>query len=143
MWGGLILKRANSPPRITARRGGGVTKKMARSLLMDAAGVVFLVPSIGTPPRPREKRMLRNIFLIARPPLLAVMRGGEFAILKIVPSLDSSVLTGGGYASEASEGVVRTSSRIRGDQQAPQLDLANDPIPRQRRNFFHESQLLP
>src|SRR5262245_58702922 len=87
MWvGGLILKRANSPPRITARRGGGVTKKNARSLLMDAAGVVFLVPSIGTPPRPREKRRLRNIFLIARPPLLAVMRGGEFAILKIVPS---------------------------------------------------------
>src|SRR5215475_3229948 len=86
--GGLILKRANSPPRITARRGGGVTKKMARSLLMDAAGVVFLVPSIGTPPRPREKRMLRDIFLIARPPLLVVMRGGEFAILKIVPSLD-------------------------------------------------------
>jgi len=27
---------------------------MARSLLIDAAGVVFLVPSIGTPPRPRE-----------------------------------------------------------------------------------------
>src|SRR5262245_9720272 len=93
--GGLILKRANSPPRITARRGGGVTKKIVRSLLMDAAGVVFLVPSIGTPPRPREKRMLRNIFVIARPPLLAVMRGGEFAILKIVPSLDSSGRQGG------------------------------------------------
>jgi hypothetical protein len=88
--GGLILNRANSPPRIAARRGGGVTKKMARSFLMDAAGVVFLVPSIGTPPRPREKRMLRNIFLIARPPLLAVMRGGEFSILKIVRSLDSA-----------------------------------------------------
>src|SRR5262245_2910061 len=59
---------------------------------MDAAGVVFLVPSIGTPPRPREKRMLRNIFLIARPPLLAVMQGGEFAILKNspYPTLDSS-----------------------------------------------------
>jgi hypothetical protein len=26
--------------------------------------------------------MLRSIFLIARPPLLAVMRGGEFALLK-------------------------------------------------------------
>jgi hypothetical protein len=50
----VILKKANSPPRITARRGGGVTKKMARSLLIDAAGEVFLVPSIGTPPRPRE-----------------------------------------------------------------------------------------
>src|SRR5262245_56065671 len=63
-------------------RGGGVTKKMVRSLLIDAAVVVFLVPSIVTPPRPCEKRMLRDIFLIARPPLLAVMRGGEFAFLK-------------------------------------------------------------
>jgi hypothetical protein len=41
---GVILKKANSPPRITARRGGGVTKKMARSLLIDAAGEVFLDP---------------------------------------------------------------------------------------------------
>jgi hypothetical protein len=49
-----MLKKANSPPRITARRGGGVTKKMARSLLIDAAGEVFLVPSIGTLPRPSE-----------------------------------------------------------------------------------------
>src|SRR5215471_11604007 len=56
---GVILKRANSPPRITARRGGGVTKKTARSLLIDAAGVVFLVPSIGTPPRPRESDAAR------------------------------------------------------------------------------------
>src|SRR5262245_46997397 len=47
------FEKANSSPRITARRGGGVPKKMARSLLIDAAGVVFLVPSIGTPPRPR------------------------------------------------------------------------------------------
>src|SRR5262249_56686866 len=52
---GVILKKAKSPPRITARRGGGVTKKMARSLLIDAAGVVFLVRSIGTPPCPRKK----------------------------------------------------------------------------------------
>ena len=93
MWfRGVILKKANSPPRITARRGGGVTKKMARSLLIDAAGVVFLVRSIGTPPCPRNKRMLRSIFLIARPPLLAVMRGGEFALLKMVPTLDSCAL---------------------------------------------------
>src|SRR5215831_18805204 len=90
MWfRGVILKKANSPPRITARRGGGVTKKMARSLLIDAAGVVFLVRSIGTPPCPRKKRMLSSIFLIARPPLLAVMRGGEFALLKMAPNLDS------------------------------------------------------
>jgi hypothetical protein len=30
--------------------------------------------------------MLRDIFLIARPPLLAVMRGGEFAFLKMAPN---------------------------------------------------------
>src|SRR5262249_61439641 len=90
MWfRGVILKKANSPPRITARRGGGVSKKMARSLLIDAAGVVFLVRSIGTPPCPRKKRMLRSIFLIARPPLLVVMRGGEFASLKMAPNMDS------------------------------------------------------
>src|SRR5215467_6941670 len=71
MWfRGVILEKANSPHRITARRGGGVIKKMARSLLIDPAGVVFLVRSIGTPPCPRKKRMLRSIFLIARPPLL-------------------------------------------------------------------------
>src|SRR5215471_19955288 len=93
MWfRGVILKKANSPPRITARRGGGVTKKMARSLLIDAAGVVFLVRSIGTPPCPRKKRMLRSIFLIARPPLLAVMRGAEFALLKMAPNLDRCAL---------------------------------------------------
>jgi hypothetical protein len=49
----VILKKAKSP-RITERRGDGVTKKMARSLLIDAAGEVFLVPSIGTLPRPNE-----------------------------------------------------------------------------------------
>src|SRR6266487_2170140 len=32
---------------------------------------------IGKPPRPRGQRRLRNNFLIARPPLLAVMQGGE------------------------------------------------------------------
>src|SRR5438094_4890732 len=30
----------------------------------------------GKPPRPRDQRRLRNNFLIARPPLLAVMQGG-------------------------------------------------------------------
>ena len=55
---------------------------MARSLLIDAAGVVFLVRSIGTPPCPRKKRMLRSIFLIARPPLLAVMRGGGIRLVE-------------------------------------------------------------
>src|SRR5215831_1191029 len=36
MWfRGVILKTANSPPRITARRGGGVIKKIVRSLLYE------------------------------------------------------------------------------------------------------------
>src|SRR5262249_40024780 len=67
-----ILKRANSPPRITARRGGGVAKKMARSLLIDAPGWCSL-----------SDRSEHH-------PVLAVMRGGEFAFLKTVPNLDSS-----------------------------------------------------
>src|SRR5262249_45268887 len=32
---------------------------------------------LGKPPRPRCQWMLRGIFLLARPPLLAVMQGGE------------------------------------------------------------------
>src|SRR5215468_10480699 len=96
MWfRGVILKKANSPPRITARRGGGVTKRMARSLLIGAAGVVFLVRSIGTPPCPRKSGCCAVFFLIARPPLLAVMRGGECALLKMPPNLDSCDLTRG------------------------------------------------
>src|SRR5213594_1009699 len=35
--------------------------------------------SIGKPPRPRDQQMLRGILLIARPPLLAVMQGEEYA----------------------------------------------------------------
>src|SRR5947209_1425603 len=35
--------------------------------------------SIGKPPRPRDQRTLREILLVARPPLLAVMQGGEYA----------------------------------------------------------------
>ena len=66
-----------SPPCITARRGGCVIKKISRSHRIDAAGVVFLVFSIGKPPRPRDQRMLRSILLVARPPLLALMQGGE------------------------------------------------------------------
>jgi len=33
--------------------------------------------------------MLRDVFLIARLPLLAAMRGGEFAFLKMAPHLDT------------------------------------------------------
>jgi N-acyl-D-aspartate/D-glutamate deacylase len=42
--------------------------------------------------------MLRDIFLIARPPLLAVMRGGEFAFVKMALNLDSCASRRGEYA---------------------------------------------
>jgi hypothetical protein len=79
---GVSFEKANSPPRITARRGGGVVNELMRSFHIDAAGVVFLIPSHrNTTPASREAEAARY-FLIARPPLLAVMRGGEFALLK-------------------------------------------------------------
>ncbi len=42
--------------------------------------------SIGKPPRPRYQRMLRNIFLFARPPLLAVVQGADYAYFDIIPN---------------------------------------------------------
>ena len=48
-----------------------------------------------------RKRMLRDIFLIARPPLLAVMRGGEFAAIQSwfhfchSPFIETSNIVGG------------------------------------------------
>ena len=75
---------------LASPRGGVAASlnKWCAASVLDADGVVFLGRSIGTPPRPREKWMLRDIFLIARPPLLAVMRGGEFSFLKTLPNLD-------------------------------------------------------
>ena len=52
------------------------------------------------------KRMLRDIFLIARPPLLGVMRGGDFAFSKMVPNFDSFA-SEGGDASVPNEGVAQ------------------------------------
>jgi hypothetical protein len=95
MWfRGVILKKANSPPRITARRGGGVTKKWREASLPTPPGRCSL--SLRSEHHPgRAKADARDIFLIARPPLLAVMRGGEFAFLKMAPNLDSCDLRGG------------------------------------------------
>src|SRR5213592_3826841 len=67
---------------------GGVTassRKCCEATEADAAGVVFLLFSIGKPPRPRDQRRLRDTFLIARPPLLLLglraaalaLRGGD------------------------------------------------------------------
>jgi hypothetical protein len=56
------------------------SKKIREATEADAAGVVFLSIAIGKPPRPRYQWMLRDIALIARPPLLAVMQGGELSL---------------------------------------------------------------
>src|SRR5262249_14100140 len=67
-----------SPPCITARRGGCVIKKISRShrSRRSRGGFPFCSQS-EKPPRLRYQWMLRDIFLFARPPLLAVMQGGE------------------------------------------------------------------
>src|SRR6184192_3185428 len=71
---------AYSPPCITARRGGcAVNKEVAKLPCSAQTGWFSFLFSIGKPPRPRDQRTLREIFLVARPPLLAVMQGGEYA----------------------------------------------------------------
>ena len=70
----------DSPPCITARRGGCViNKNIAKLPKQTQPGWFSSLFSIGKPPRPRGQRRLRIYFLIARPPLLAVMQGGESA----------------------------------------------------------------
>src|SRR5262249_48978105 len=110
-FGGVVLEEANSPPRITAAKRkrvsaqpqeGGVvasSQKFREATEADAAGVVFRNAAIGKPPRPREKPMLRDIFLIARPPLLAVMQGGESVSFHMAANLDSSAPGGARSAS--------------------------------------------
>src|SRR5262245_46889813 len=49
----------------------------AKPPLLAQTGWFSFSVSIGKPPRPRGQRTLRDIFLIARPPLLALMQGGE------------------------------------------------------------------
>jgi len=84
MWGEATIdeKRAGIRryiPLLASPQAGvaASSKKFREATEADAAGVVFLFVSIGKPPRPRDQRMLRDILLIARPPLLAVMQGGE------------------------------------------------------------------
>ena len=59
------------------------SKKIREATEADTAGVVFLFVLIGKPPRPRDQWMLRDILLIARPHLLAVMQGGDY--LRFIP----------------------------------------------------------
>src|ERR1051326_4646279 len=81
------LKRmgaAHSPPCMTARRGGCVINECCEATETDAAGVVFLVVlNRKTTPASRSKEA-PQCFLIARPPLLAVMQGGECARPKLL-----------------------------------------------------------
>src|SRR5262245_59577613 len=73
----VILTRSNSPPRITARRGGGVTKEMARSLLIGGrqGGVPCPIDRNTTPSS--RKPTLRAYFLdrSATPPRGNARRG--------------------------------------------------------------------
>ena len=74
-------------PLLASPQGGvaASSRKCCEATEADAAGVVFLLFSIGKPPRPRDQRRLRDIFLIARPPLLLLglraaalaLRGGD------------------------------------------------------------------
>ena len=64
---GRMFQTGHSPPCITARRGGCVIKKISRSDRSGRSRGGFPYASIGKPPRPRDQRRLRDIFLIARP----------------------------------------------------------------------------
>src|SRR5437867_8571099 len=77
---GAVNKLESSVIPLLARPQGGVaasSSKFRAATEADAAGVVFLMFSSENHPGPRDQRRLRNNFLIARPPLLAVMQGGE------------------------------------------------------------------
>jgi hypothetical protein len=66
-------------PLLASPRGGVAARssKCCEATLARADGVVFIVDSIGKPPRPREKLMLRDIFLdrSATPPCGDARRG--------------------------------------------------------------------
>src|SRR5262249_24845330 len=80
---------ASEIPLLASPQGGvGASSRTYREATeADAAGVVFLSCAIGKPPRPRHQSMLRGIFLLARPPLLAAMQGGESRSPETQPSL--------------------------------------------------------
>src|SRR5437016_2746154 len=73
------FKRAQIP--LLASPQGGVAERLIRFREASAdreAGVVFRLKRKGKPPRLRQLRWLRDIFLMTQPPLLAVMQGGEY-----------------------------------------------------------------
>src|SRR5262249_848789 len=76
---GAIFNKPSSPPRITGRRGGRAIKKILRSIrFLRGQGGVPIDRTRNTTPAASIRR-LRTIFLVTPPPLLALMRGGEFA----------------------------------------------------------------
>src|SRR5262245_20252734 len=77
------FREGESPPRITARRGGD-QENIAQHPLSRGRGGVPIDGTRNTTPAASIRR-LRAIFLVTPPPLLAVMRGGEFALFKMTP----------------------------------------------------------
>src|SRR5262245_39395731 len=75
--------RARLPSLHHCKEGGCVIKKISGSNQSVRSRGGFPLVSIGKPPRLRDQRRLRDICLIARPPLLAVMQGGESRTLTI------------------------------------------------------------
>src|ERR1700752_4948003 len=82
-------------PLLASPQGGGAasSKKFRAATESDAAGVVFLWLLCRKPPRLRVQPMLRNIFLIAQPPLLAVMQGGEYGSISNLFTASLSALS--------------------------------------------------
>ncbi len=113
---GTIFKMANSPPRITARRGGGAIKKISRSIRFSRRrGGVPIDGTRNTTPAASIKR-LRAIFLVTPPPLLAVMRGGEFVLFKMRPPTTYRCL---GRAGRASQRLLQPDSSEEGKHLVP------------------------
>jgi hypothetical protein len=76
-------RRENSPPW-TRRGGRDLKKNVAKQPCWERTGWFVQLPIIGglnQPPRLREQLWLREVFLIAQPPLL--VQGGELPVLSL------------------------------------------------------------
>src|ERR1051326_3327524 len=106
MWEGPI-------PLLASLQGGVAAAliKWREATETDVAGVVFLfVLNRKTTPASRRRR-LRNIFLIARPPLLAVMQGGECTSPKLLDIFFTAPIDRAYSSLTRKEGRVHTSRR--------------------------------
>src|ERR1051326_1077523 len=88
MWEGPI-------PLLASLQGGVAAAliKWREATETDVAGVVFLFVLNRTTTPASGRRRLRNIFLIARPPLLAVMQGGECTSPKLLDIFFTAPMT--------------------------------------------------